>query len=125
MRGRPAKVSFAGIYPGQAVVAVADVLAIGNEYSTWMIKLSLTATPRRLTWLFAKTAVLCAPVLIAPALAVASSALAGRLILPGRGFTPAHGVSVPHHVASRRELYLSPMMQVAPGQRSTCRGILV
>jgi len=87
----PAKVSFTGIYPGQAVVAVAGVLAIGNEYSTGMIKLSLTAMPRRLTWLFAKTAVLTAPVLIASALAVAGSALAGRLILPGHGFTPAHG----------------------------------
>jgi len=87
----PAKVSFTGIYLGQAVVAVAGVLAIGNEYSTGMIKLSLTATPRRLTWLFAKTAVLTAPVLIASALAVAGSALAGRLILPGHGFTPAHG----------------------------------
>ena len=87
----PAKVSFTGIYPGQAVVAIAGVLAMGNEYSTGMIKLSLTAMPRRLTWLFAKAAVLTAPVLIAAALAVAGSALAGRLILPGHGLTPAHG----------------------------------
>jgi ABC-2 type transport system permease protein len=35
--------------------------------------------------------VLTAPVLTASALAVAGAALAGRLILPGRGFTPAHG----------------------------------
>jgi ABC-2 type transport system permease protein len=87
----PAKVSLTGIYPGQAVAAVAGVLAIGNEYSTGMIKLSLTAMPRRLTWLFAKAAVLAGPVLTASALAVAGSALAGRLILPGHGFTPAHG----------------------------------
>ena len=87
----PATVSFTGIYPGQAVAAVAGVLAIGNEYSTGMIKLSLTAMPRRLTWFGAKAAVLTAPVLTASALAVAGAALAGRLILPGRGFTPAHG----------------------------------
>ena len=87
----PAKVSFTGMYLGQAVVAVAGVLAIGDEYSTGMIKLSLTAVPRRLTWFFAKAAVLTAPVLTAAALAVAGSALAGWLILPGRGFTPAHG----------------------------------
>ena len=87
----PATVSFAGIYPGQAVAAVFGVLAVGNEYSTGMIKLSLTAMPRRLTWLFAKAAVLTAPVLAASALAVAGTALAGRLILPGHGFTPAHG----------------------------------
>jgi ABC-2 type transport system permease protein len=87
----PATVSFTGIYPGQAVVAVAGVLAIGNEYSTGMIKLSLTAMPRRLTWFCAKATVLTAPVLAASALAVAGAALAGRLILPGHGFTPAHG----------------------------------
>jgi ABC-2 type transport system permease protein len=87
----PATVSFTGIYPAQAVVAVAGVLAIGNEYSTGMIKLSLTAMPRRLTWLFAKAAVLTAPVLIVASLAVAGAALAGRLILPGHGFTPGHG----------------------------------
>jgi ABC-2 type transport system permease protein len=87
----PGMVSFTGIYPGQALAAVAGVLAIGNEYSTGMIKLSLTAMPRRLTWLFAKAAVLTAPVVAASALAVAGAALAGRLILPSHGFNHAHG----------------------------------
>jgi ABC-2 type transport system permease protein len=87
----PASVTFAGIYPAEAVTAVAGVLAIGNEYSTGMITLSLTAMPRRLTWLFAKATVLTGTVFIAAALAVAGAALAGRLILPGHGFTPAHG----------------------------------
>src|SRR5580693_3536020 len=87
----PAKVSFTGIYLSQAAVAVAGVLAVGNEYSTGMITLSLTAMPRRLTWFFAKAGMLTAPVLAAATLAVAGSALAGLLILPGHGFTPAHG----------------------------------
>ncbi|HEY3867507.1 MAG TPA: ABC transporter permease, partial [Actinocrinis sp.] len=87
----PAQIGFTGLFPGQAVVAVAGVLAVGNEYSCGMVKLSLTAIPRRLTWLLAKTAVLTAPMLVASTLAVAGSALAGLLILPGRGFTPAHG----------------------------------
>jgi ABC-2 type transport system permease protein len=87
----PATVGFTGIVPGQAMVAVAGVLAVGNEYSTGMIKVSLTAMPRRLTWFFAKVTVLAGPVLTASALAVAGAALAGRLILPGHGFTPAHG----------------------------------
>jgi ABC-2 type transport system permease protein len=87
----PATVSFTGIDPGQAVVAVAGVLAIGNEYSTGMIKVSLTAMPHRLTWFFAKATVLTAPVLTASVLAVSGAALAGLLILPGHGFTPAHG----------------------------------
>jgi ABC-2 type transport system permease protein len=91
VRARPREGELHRAYLGQAVVAVAGVLAIGDEYSTGMIKLSLTAIPRRLTWFFAKAAMLTAPVLIAAALAVASSALAGWLILRGHGFTPAHG----------------------------------
>jgi ABC-2 type transport system permease protein len=87
----PAQVSFTGIFPGQAVAAIVGVLAVSSEYSTGMVKLSLIAVPRRLTWLFAKAAVLTGPVLIASALAAAGSALAGWLILPGRGFTPANG----------------------------------
>jgi ABC-2 type transport system permease protein len=87
----PATVCFTGIYPAQAVAAVAGVLAIGNEYSTGMIKLSLAAMPRRLTWLFAKATVHTAQALAASAVAVAGAALTGRLILPGHGFTPAHG----------------------------------
>ncbi|MGD0553498.1 MAG: ABC transporter permease [Streptosporangiaceae bacterium] len=87
----PAKVSFTGVYLGQAVVAVAGVLAISNEYSTGMIKLTLTAMPRRLTMLLAKAAVLTGPVLVASTLAVGFSALAGWLMLPGHGFTVAHG----------------------------------
>src|SRR5712691_9863841 len=73
----PATVSFTGTYPGQAVVAVAGVLAIGNEYSTGMIKLSLTAMPQRLTWFFAKATVLTAPVLTAPVLTASVLAVAG------------------------------------------------
>jgi len=87
----PAKVSFTGVYPGQAVVAVAGVLAISNEYSTQMITLTLTAMPRRLTMLAAKAAVMTGPVLIASALAVTGSALAGWLMLRGHGFTAANG----------------------------------
>jgi ABC-2 type transport system permease protein len=87
----PAKVSFTGIYLGQAVAALAGVLAIGNEYSTGMIRVSLTAVPRRLTWLLAKATMLVGPVLLASVTAVAASALAGWVILPGHGFTPAHG----------------------------------
>lgn len=87
----PAKISFTGVYLSQAVAALAGVLAIGTEYSTGMITLSLTAIPRRLTWFTVKAVVLTGPVLAGSAIAVAGSALAGWLILPGRGFTPAHG----------------------------------
>jgi ABC-2 type transport system permease protein len=87
----PAKLSLTGIQAGQAVVAILAVLAIGNEYSTGMIRVTLTAMPRRHTVLAAKAALAGGLVLAAGAVAVLASVLAGRLILPGRGFTPANG----------------------------------
>jgi ABC-2 type transport system permease protein len=87
----PAKLSLTGIQLGQAVVAILAVLAIGTEYSTEMIRITFTALPHRATVLAAKAAVLTGVVTAAAAVAVLGSLLAGRLILPGRGVTAAHG----------------------------------
>jgi ABC-2 type transport system permease protein len=87
----PAKLSLTGVEFGQAVVAILAVLAIGTEYSTGMIRTTLTAMPRRAAVLAAKAAVTTGPVLAAAAAAVAGSLVAGRLILPGHGFTAARG----------------------------------
>jgi ABC-2 type transport system permease protein len=87
----PAKISLTGIDLGQAVVAVLAVLAVGGEYSTGMIRLTLAAMPRRLTMLAAKAAVITGCVLAASAVAVLGSVLAGRLILPGHGLSQANG----------------------------------
>ncbi len=87
----PARVGLTGIYLGQAVVVVLAVLAIGGEYSTGMIRVTLAAMPHRITVLAAKAAVLTGLVLVAGAIAVLASVLAGRLILPVHGFTAAHG----------------------------------
>jgi ABC-2 type transport system permease protein len=86
-----AKLSLTGVQAGQAIVAIIAVLAVGNEYSTGMIRITLTAMPRRLTVLAAKAALIAGLVLAAAAVAVLASVLAGRLILPGHGFTAAHG----------------------------------
>jgi len=86
----PAKLSLAGVQAGQAVVAVIAVLAVSGEYSTGMIRITLTAMPRRLTVLTAKAALIAGLVLAASAVAVLACLLAGRLILPGHGFTAAH-----------------------------------
>jgi ABC-2 type transport system permease protein len=86
-----AKLTLTGVQAGQAIVAVLAILAISNEYSTAMIRVTLTAMPRRLTVLAAKAALVAGLVLAAGAVAVLASVLAGRLILPGHGFTPAHG----------------------------------
>jgi ABC-2 type transport system permease protein len=87
----PAKLSLTGIDLGQAVVAIVAVLVISSEYSTGMIRITFTAMPRRTTVLAAKAAVVTGLVLAAGAIAVLASVLAGRLILSGHGFTPAHG----------------------------------
>jgi ABC-2 type transport system permease protein len=87
----PAKIILAGVDLSQAVVAILAVLAISDEYSTGMIRVTLTAIPRRITVLTAKAVVVTGLVLAAGAVGVLASVLAGRLILPGRGFTPVHG----------------------------------
>ena len=87
----PAKISLTGIYLGQAVVAVLAVMAVSGEYGTGMIRVTLTATPRRLTVLGAKAAVLASLVLVTGTIAVFASLLAGGLILPGHGIGPSHG----------------------------------
>ncbi len=87
----PARAVLAGIDLSQAVVAILAVLAISGEYSTGMIRVTLAAMPRRITVLAAKAAVLTGLVLAAGAVGVLASVLAGRLILPGRGFTLTHG----------------------------------
>jgi len=90
----PTKLSLTGIQFGQAVVAVLAVLTICNEYSTGMIRVTLTAMPRRELVFAAKAIVVTGLVLVAGALAAGGSVLAGYLILPGHGFTAARGFHV-------------------------------
>jgi ABC-2 type transport system permease protein len=86
-----AKIALSGIDLSQAVVAILAVLAISGEYSTGMIRTTLTAMPRRSAVLAAKGVAVAGLALAAGAAGVLASALAGRLILPGHGFTPVHG----------------------------------
>ena len=87
----PAKLALSGVNLSQAVVAILGVLAISGEYSTGMIRVTLSAMPGRLTVLAAKAIVVSGVAVAAGAVGVLASALAGWLLLPGRGFTPAHG----------------------------------
>jgi ABC-2 type transport system permease protein len=86
-----AKLSLTGIELGQALVAVLAVLVISGEYSTGMIRITLAAMPRRTSVLAAKAAILSGVVVAAGTVAALGSVLVGRLILPGNGFTAAHG----------------------------------
>jgi ABC-2 type transport system permease protein len=84
----PARAMLIGVDLSQAVVAVLAVGVISGEYGTGMIRVTLAAMPRRAAVLAAKAATVTGVVLVAGALGVAGSMLAGRLILPGRGFPP-------------------------------------
>ena len=84
-----ARLTLTGVQLGQALIATLAVLVISSEYSTGMIRITLTAMPRRPAMLAAKAVVLVGLVLAAGAVAVAGSVLAGRVILPGHGFTAA------------------------------------
>ena len=85
------KLSLTGVQLGQALVAILAVLVISNEYGTGMIRTTLTAIPRRPAVLAAKAAVVSGVVLAAGGIAALGCLLVGRLILPGHGFTAAHG----------------------------------
>jgi len=91
----PAKISLTGVELGQVIVALLAVLAVGGEYGSGMIRVTLAATPRRLTMLTAKTLVVTGWALVAGLAGVAGSLLLGRLILPGHGLTVANGYVVP------------------------------
>ena len=85
------QLSLTGTDLGQAVVAVIAVLAVTGEYATGMIRTTLAAMPRRSGVLAAKAIVVAALTVAAGIPAVLGSLLAGRLILPGQGYTPARG----------------------------------
>jgi len=85
------RLSLTGVYLGQTIVAILAVHAITGEYSTGMIRVTLSAMPRRASLLAAKAAILSALVLAAGTVGVLGSVYAARLILPAHGFTTAHG----------------------------------
>ena len=85
------RLSLTGVILGQTAVVILAVLTIGNEYSTGLIRTTLTAMPHRLCVLTAKAAVLSGVLLVTGTAVVLGSLLAGRLILPGHGFTAANG----------------------------------
>jgi ABC-2 type transport system permease protein len=85
------KLSLTGVEFGQALVAILAVLVLSGEYSSGMIRSTLAAVPHRATVLAAKAVSLTGVVAAAGTVAVLGSLLAGRLILPGHGFTAARG----------------------------------
>ncbi|WP_151478326.1 ABC transporter permease [Streptomyces albicerus] len=89
--GDVTRLSLTGVQLGQAMVAILAVLVISGEYSSGMIRTTLTAMPHRATAFAAKAITLTGVVAVAGTTAVLGSLLAGRLILHRHGFTAAPG----------------------------------
>jgi ABC-2 type transport system permease protein len=85
------RLSLTGVWLGQALVAILATGVISGECSSGMIRTTLTAMPHRATVLAAKAVTLTGVVTAAGTIAILGSLLAGRLILPGHGFTAARG----------------------------------
>ncbi|HWD68879.1 MAG TPA: hypothetical protein VG293_01720 [Solirubrobacteraceae bacterium] len=92
--GDATRLSLAGIYVGQLVIAALAVTAIAEEYTTGMIRVTFSAQPRRLSVLVAKAVNLSALTAIAGLAAVAGCLLIGRLMFPADGLDPAHGYAL-------------------------------
>ena len=130
------KVSLSGVQVGQAAVAILAVIMIGGEYGTGMIRTTLVAVPRRWVMLGAKAVAVSLVTATAGIIAVLGSLLAGRIFLPGNGFTAAHGflpLSIAHGPTLRAALgsvvYLVLVallsLGVAAAVRDTAAGIAI
>lgn len=79
------RVTLSGVYLGQTAIAALAVLALAPEYDSQMIRTTLAAYPRRWQVLTAKAGVITLIALVAGAISVLGSLIAGRIILPGKG----------------------------------------
>ncbi len=76
--------SLSGLFFAQLAVGVLGVLLITGEYSTGMIRSSLTVVPRRLPMLFAKVVVFAAVVLLTMLIASFAAFFVGQAVLSGK-----------------------------------------
>jgi ABC-2 type transport system permease protein len=74
-----------GIFFGQLVVAVLGVLVISGEYTTGMIRSTLTAVPKRIPALLAKAVVLFVTTFVVGAVATFGAYLIAVPVLAGKG----------------------------------------
>src|SRR6266571_496639 len=80
----PTQQSLAGLYVGQLVIVVLGALTISSEYSTGMVRTSLTALPRRGLVFAAKGAVFGAVALVTGLVASFASFFIGQALMSGQ-----------------------------------------
>jgi ABC-2 type transport system permease protein len=78
-----------GVFFGQLVVAVLGVLVISGEYSTGMIRSTLTAVPKRLPALAAKGLVLFTATFVVGLIATVAAALVSSAVFSAAGLSPS------------------------------------
>ena len=82
-RRRAISTSLTGTFFAQLAIGVLGVLLISGEYSTGMIRSSLTVVPRRLPMLWAKLAVFAGAVFLTMLVASFASFFVGQALLSG------------------------------------------
>ena len=85
------EVSLFGLFLGQLVIAVLGALTITSEYSTGMIRTSLSVMPRRGVWLGAKAAVFATVALVTGLVTSFASYFLGQAILSTQHINSALG----------------------------------
>jgi len=80
----PISTSLSGIFFAQLAIGVLGVLLISGEYSTGMIRSSLTVVPRRLPMLWGKLAVFAGVVLLTMLVASFTAFFVGQALLSGQ-----------------------------------------
>ncbi|WNM31201.1 ABC transporter permease [Streptomyces sp. Li-HN-5-11] len=126
--GDTTKVSLMGVQLGQALVAILAVVVISGEYSSGMIRTTVTAVPQRAAVLAAKATALTGVVAVAATAAVLGSLLAGWLILPApedQALSLADGPTLRAVVGSVLYLVLVALLSlgVATAVRDSATGI--
>jgi ABC-2 type transport system permease protein len=88
------------LYVGQLIIAVIGAMVISSEYSTGMIRTSLTAMPRRGTVYLGKLIVLTVVTLVVSLVTSFLAFFAGSLPLSGSGVAGSlfHNVTIPANV---------------------------
>jgi ABC-2 type transport system permease protein len=81
----PVRFSQAGIFISQFVVGVLGALVVTSEYSTGMIRTTLTTVPHRLNVLFSKKAVLGLVILVVGEFTAFASFFVSQLVLVAHG----------------------------------------
>ncbi|MBO0832936.1 MAG: ABC transporter permease [Actinobacteria bacterium] len=87
----PTQQSLAGLYIGQLIIGVLGVLVISSEYSTGMIRTTLTTNPRRGVMIAAKGLVFTVVALVASAVTAFAAFFLGQAIMSSHDISTTIG----------------------------------